>query len=60
MATVQGGPGDEADAGCGAVLVHLALFLAVAERVVVLHGDEGGPVVGACGGLELGELEGPH
>jgi hypothetical protein len=57
---VQRRPGDQTDPGLGAVAVHLALFLAVEEAVVVLHRDELGPVVLFRAGLHHGELVGPH
>ena len=56
----QGTPGDQADAGLGAELVHLALLLAVAEVVAVLHADELGPAVFLGEELQARELVGPH
>ncbi len=60
QAAVQGRPGDQADAGLVAEGVHLALLFAVAERVVVLHGDELGPAVDLGDVLHLRELVRPH
>jgi len=45
MTTAQGRPWDQADTGGITELVHLALFFAVEEVVVVLHRDEFGPVI---------------
>ena len=53
-------PRRQGDAGAGAVGVHLALFLAIDEVVVVLHGDEASPAVGGGEHLQLGELPGEH
>ncbi len=56
----EGAPGDDADAFGFAEAHHLALFFAVEEVVVVLHGDEAGPAV-EVGDIEcLGELPGVH
>ena len=56
----EGAPGDDADAFGFAEAHHLALFFAVEEVVVVLHGDEAGPAV-EVGDVEgLGKLPGVH
>lgn len=60
MASIEGRPGDKAHTCLFAVGDHFALFLAVTERVVVLHRHKEGPVVGLGGLLEFDELVGPH
>lgn len=59
-AAEQRRPGDQPHARFVAVFVHLALLLAVAQTVVVLHADELGPAVALSDGLHLGELVCPH
>src|SRR6202000_1170975 len=44
-------PGDDSDALVNTEAGHLALFFAIEQVVVVLHGDEAGPVA------EIGEVE---
>ena len=56
----QGAPGNAAHALVQAERDHLALFLAVDEVVVVLHGDELRPAVQLCRVLRLGELPREH
>jgi hypothetical protein len=45
LSGVERTPRDGSNAGESAVGVHLTLFLAVSERVPVLHGDELGPAI---------------
>jgi hypothetical protein len=56
----EGAPGDDADLLVLAEGHHLALFLAVEEVVVVLHGDEARPAVGVGEVEGFGELPGEH
>ena len=51
---------DAADSLVGEQAEHLALFLALHQVVLVLHGDEPGPAVQVGDVLHLGELPGPH
>ena len=56
----EGAPGEAADLLVEAEGDHLALFFAVDEVVVVLHGDEAGEVVGLLEVEHLVELPGVH
>ena len=56
----QRAPGDDADAFGQAEAHHLALFFAVEQVVVVLHGDEARPAVQVGEVERLGELPGVH
>ena len=56
----QRAPGDHPHALVSAQRQHLALFLAVEQVVVVLHGDEARPAVALGDVLGLGELPGMH
>lgn len=55
-AAVERTPGDPADPGLVAELVHLTFFLAVQQGVVVLHADELGPPAFLGDGLQLSKL----
>jgi hypothetical protein len=56
----QRAPRHDANPFLTAVGDHLALFLAIHQVVLVLHGDEAGPAMPLGGELHLGELEGVH
>jgi hypothetical protein len=60
MPAAQRRPRDNPDPRRVAKGIHLALFLAVQQVVVVLHADEFRPAVPLGGVLQQGELPGPH
>lgn len=50
----------ESNASQVAIRVHLSLFLAIQQVVVILHGDEFGPPILLCDVLQCGKLIRPH
>src|SRR6185437_6166146 len=56
----QRAPGNNADAFSAAERNHLALFLAVHQVVMVLHGDKAREPQGVCGVEQFCELPGVH